>query len=42
MDKPISNFNFLFMSVGCKFRDFFLPRKNILEGGGDKTGILRA
>ena len=39
MDKPISNFDFQFMSVGYKFRDFFLPRKNILEEVGIKPGF---
>jgi ubiquinone/menaquinone biosynthesis C-methylase UbiE len=39
MDKPMSNFDFKFMSVGYKFRDFFLPRKNILEAVGIKPGF---
>jgi ubiquinone/menaquinone biosynthesis C-methylase UbiE len=39
MDKPMSNFDFQFMSVGYKFRDFFLPRKNILEEVGIKPGF---
>ena len=39
MDKPMSNFDFQFMSVGYKFRDFFLPRKNILEEVGIKAGF---
>jgi len=39
MDKPMSNFDFQFMSVGYKFRDFFLPRKNILEEVGIKSGF---
>jgi len=39
MDKPMSNFLFQFMSVGYKFRDFFLPRKNILEEVGIKPGF---
>jgi ubiquinone/menaquinone biosynthesis C-methylase UbiE len=39
MDKPIFNFDFQFMSVGYKFRDFFLPRKNILEEVGIKPGF---
>jgi len=34
MDKPMSNFDFQFMSVGYKFRDFFLPRLNILKEVG--------
>jgi len=39
MDKPMSNFDFQFMSVGYKFRDFFLPRKDILEEVGIKPGF---
>jgi len=39
MDKPMSNFDFRFMSLGYKFRDFFLPRKNILEEVGIKPGF---
>lgn len=39
MDKPMSNFDFQFMSVGYKFRDFFLPRLNILREVGIKTGF---
>ena len=39
MDKPMSNFDFQFMSCGYKFRDFFLPRKNILEQVGIKPGF---
>jgi len=39
MDKPMSNFDFQFMSVGYKFRDFFLPRKNILEEVGIEPGF---
>jgi len=39
MDKPMSNFDFKFMSVGYKFRDFFLPRINILEEVGIKQGF---
>lgn len=35
----MSNFDFQFMSVGYKFRDFFLPRKNILEEVGIKPGF---
>lgn len=37
MDKPMSNFHFKFMSFGYKFRDFFLPRMNILREAGIKT-----
>jgi ubiquinone/menaquinone biosynthesis C-methylase UbiE len=39
MDKPMSNFLFQFMSCGYKFRDFFLPRKNILKEVGIKAGF---
>jgi ubiquinone/menaquinone biosynthesis C-methylase UbiE len=39
MDKPMSNFDFKFMSVGYKFRDFFLPRINILREIGIKPGF---
>jgi ubiquinone/menaquinone biosynthesis C-methylase UbiE len=39
MDKPMSNFDFQFMSVGYKLRDFFLPRKNILKEVGVEPGF---
>jgi len=39
MDKPMSNFDFKFMSLGYKFRDFFLPRLNILKEVGIKPGF---
>ena len=39
MDKPKPNFDFKFMSLGYKFRDFFLPRKNVLEEVGIKPGF---
>ena len=39
MDKPMSNFDFKFMSLGYKFRDLRLPRKNILEEAGIKPGF---
>jgi ubiquinone/menaquinone biosynthesis C-methylase UbiE len=39
MDKPMSNFDFQFMSVGYKFRDFFSPRLNILKEVGIKPGF---
>jgi ubiquinone/menaquinone biosynthesis C-methylase UbiE len=39
MDKPMSNFDFQFMSVGYKFRDLRLPRKTILEEVGIKPGF---
>ncbi len=31
MDKPKPNFDFELMSLTYKFRDFFLPRMNILK-----------
>lgn len=39
MDKPMNNFHFRFMSFGYKFRDFFLPRKNILKEAEIKPGF---
>jgi len=39
VDKPVSNFHFKFMSLGYKFRDFFLPRMNILEEAGIRPGF---
>jgi len=39
MDKPMSNFDFQFMSLGYKFRDLRLPRKTILEEVGIKPGF---
>jgi ubiquinone/menaquinone biosynthesis C-methylase UbiE len=39
MDKPMSNFDFKFMSCGYKFRDFFLPRLNILKEVEIKPGF---
>ena len=39
MDKPMSNSDFQFMSVGYKFRDLRLPRKNILDEVGIKPGF---
>lgn len=39
MDKPMSNFDFKFMSVGYIFRDFFRPRLNILKEVGIKAGF---
>ena len=39
MDKPEPNFHFKFMSCGYKFRDFFLPRRNILKEVGIKPGF---
>jgi ubiquinone/menaquinone biosynthesis C-methylase UbiE len=39
MDKTMPNFHFKFMSFGYKFRDFFLPRKNILKEVGIQPGF---
>jgi len=39
MEKPISDFHFKWMSFGYKFRDLFLPRKNILKEVGIKPGF---
>jgi len=39
MDKPASNLHFKVMSLGYKFRDFFLPRLNILKEVGIKPGF---
>ena len=39
MNKPMANFDFKFMSFGYKFRDFFLPRMNILKEVGIKPGF---
>jgi ubiquinone/menaquinone biosynthesis C-methylase UbiE len=39
MDKPMSNFDFKFMSLGYKFRDLRLPRINILKEVGIKPGF---
>jgi len=39
MDKPMSNFDFQFMSVGYKIRDFFLPRLDVLKEVGIKPGF---
>jgi len=33
------NFDFRFMSFGYKFRDFFLPRKNVLKEVGIEPGF---
>jgi len=40
MDKPKSNLDFRFMSLTYKFRDFFLPRNNILKEVGIKSGFI--
>ena len=39
MDKPMSHSHFRFMSFGYKFRDLFLPRKDILKEVGIKPGF---
>lgn len=39
MDETMSDFHFKLMSFGFKFRDFFKPRKNILEQAGIKPGF---
>ena len=39
MDKPEPNFHFKAMSFTYKFRDFFLPRKNILKEVRIKPGF---
>ena len=39
MDKPMSNFDFGFMSLGYKFRDLFIPRRNVLAEVGIKPGF---
>ena len=39
MDKPNRNLNFKLMSLAFQFRDFFLPRKNVLKEVGIKPGF---
>ena len=39
MAKPVSNVHFKLMSFGYKFRDFFLPRMNILREVGIQPGF---
>ena len=39
MDKPVSNSHFKFMSFSYRFRDFFLPPKNILKEVGIEPGF---
>jgi ubiquinone/menaquinone biosynthesis C-methylase UbiE len=39
VDKPASNLHFKVMSLGYKFRDLRLPRKNILKEVGIKPGF---
>ncbi len=38
MDNPVSNFHFRFMSFSFRFRDFFLPPKNVLKEVGIRPG----
>jgi len=40
MDKPMSNSHFKLMSFGYKFRDFFMPRKDVLKEAGIKPGFI--
>lgn len=39
MDKPMSDSEFKLMSFGYKFRDFSLPRKNVLKEIGIRPGF---
>jgi len=39
MDKPMPNIHFKFMSFGYKFRDFFMPRKDVLKEVGIEPGF---
>jgi ubiquinone/menaquinone biosynthesis C-methylase UbiE len=39
MSNPASNFHFKVMAFAFKLRDFFKPRKNILEEAGIKPGF---
>ena len=39
MDKPMSDSHFKLMSFSYKFRDFFLPRMNVLKEAGIKPGF---
>ena len=39
VDKPEPNFHYQIMSLGYKFRDFFSPRKDVLEEVGIKPGF---
>jgi len=39
MDKPMSHSHFRFMSFGYRFRDLFLPRKDVLKEVGIKPGF---
>jgi ubiquinone/menaquinone biosynthesis C-methylase UbiE len=39
MDEPQPDFHFKFMAFGFKFRDIFLPRRNILKEVGIKPGF---
>jgi ubiquinone/menaquinone biosynthesis C-methylase UbiE len=39
MDKPIGSFHFTFMAFGFKFRDMFMPPKEIVTQAGVKPGF---
>jgi len=39
MDEPQTNFHFRLMVLTHKFRDFFVPRKNILKDAGIEEGF---
>jgi len=39
MGKPMSDSHFKLMSFGYKFRDFFMPRKDVLKEVGIKSGF---
>ena len=39
MDRPMPNLGFRFMSLAFKFRDFLLPRKDVLKEVGIKPGF---
>lgn len=39
MDRPMPNLGFRFMSLAFKFRDFLLPRENVLKEVGIKPGF---
>jgi len=40
MGKPMSDSHFKLMSFGYKFRDFFMPRKDVLKEAGIKLGFI--
>ena len=39
MDKPMPDSHFKFMSFGYRFRDLFMPRRNVLAEVGIKSGF---